>query len=436
MRGKNGRDFIANNSKNSLLELAILNMSAKFYTTPDTASATPKIILENIFSGMEELMESRLKSTLIQLVSKSAERGVQGHLNLMFKLISPSRNPLRIASMITQFVVPEHTSSEDTSIATDGDVVTLELYLKAIIDVVIFGDVKTVALQSPVTISAKFDSSDLMSAIDVKFDCETLLKSMISNSRLLVTTLIKKAAALSIKIAKYHEEQSSSALFLSHLLSGKKPPPPPTWPSLHSLGSFASDSLCSNISNLFSIGSSSTPGGRNKQPANSKQNQGIRRTTLPVGGLRRTSFHNNVTLRVNEEFDLTRDKSVVRFNIPDPSESSRVKSISPTTAKARESGNIHQGLFNWIQNDKMFLTEDKLKEQNAINEELERKAQEEPMPRRLFTREEISGGEGGLNIVSHTLFGVSMSGGQSTDKRLRSDEQNGSRKRRKEESLV
>jgi len=83
----------------------------------------------------------------------------------------------------------------------------------------------------------------------------------------------------------------------------------------------------------------------------------------------------------------------------------------------------------------MFLTEDKLKEQNAINEELERKAQEEPMPRRLFTREEISGGEGGLNIVSHTLFGVSMSGGQSNDKRLRSDQHNGSRKRRKE-SLV
>jgi len=93
---------------------------------------------------MEELMESRLKSTLIQLVSKSAERGVQGHLNLMFKLISPSRNPLHIASMLTQFVIPEHTSSEDASIATD--VVTLELYFKAIIDVVIFGDVKTVAL--------------------------------------------------------------------------------------------------------------------------------------------------------------------------------------------------------------------------------------------------------------------------------------------------
>ena len=91
-------------------------------------------------------MESRLKSTLIQLVSKSAERGVQGHLNLMFKLISPSRNPLHIASAITQFVVPEHASSEDASIATDGDVVTLKLYFKATIDVVIFGEVKTVAI--------------------------------------------------------------------------------------------------------------------------------------------------------------------------------------------------------------------------------------------------------------------------------------------------
>lgn len=179
---------------------------------------------------------------------------------------------------------------------------------------------------------------------------------------------------------------------------------------------------------MFSIGTSSTPGRRNKQPAKckQKQNQGIRRTTLPVGGLRRTSFHNNVTLRVNEEFDLTRDKSVVRFKIADPSEKSRVTSMSPATAKAKESGNICQGLFNWIQHDEMFLTEDKLKEQNAINEELERKAEEEPMPRRLFTQEE----------VGDTLFGVSMSGLQTNDKRLRSDQQNGSKKRRKEETLV
>jgi hypothetical protein len=210
---------------------------------------------------------------------------------------------------------------------------------------------------------------------------------------MLVNTLIKKTAALSIGIAKYHEQQNASALAVAQILAGKRP-------SVRSLGSVSigSGSLRSNLSALFSsLGSYSGRGSAGcRQPGRSS--------------LRRTSCHKTAGLqRVNEEFELSRVKKserVVRFKMPNPTEAARLQSMSPKTVKAKESGNIHQGLFHWIQDDEMFLTEDEIKEQNAINEEQERRAREAPMPLRIFTAaEEIGGGELGLEKVSNALFG-------------------------------
>eukprot|EP00984_Skeletonema_dohrnii_P020549 scaffold10033_cov116-Skeletonema_dohrnii-CCMP3373.AAC.1 len=79
----------------------------------------------------------------------------------------------------------------------------------------------------------------------------------------------------------------------------------------------------------------------------------------------------------------------------------------------------------------MFLTEDKIEEQNAIDEEKERRAREAPMPLRFFTAaEEIGGGEGGLKKVSDALFGTSTKK-DNNEKRSRSvdQDQNGPRKK-------
>lgn len=249
-----------------------------------------------------------------------------------------------------------------------------------------------------------------------------------------MNTLIKKATALSIRVAKYHEQQSTSALAVAQVLARNIP-------SFHSLGSLGNVSLSSNLSNLFSSLASSSGRGsgghRHRHPHNKQSNS---------RGLLRTSFQTKTAAaelqRVNEEFDLThgayctltRDKkteNVVRFNVPNSSEPARLGRM-PVTTKSSESGNMYKGLFNWIQgDDKMFLTEDEIKEQSAISEEKERRAAEAPMPVRFFTAaDEIGGGEGGLKKVSDALFGTNAKE-QNDDKRSRGVDQNQNEPRKK-----
>ena len=97
---------------------------------------------------MEELIESRLKSTLLQLVQKSTERGVERHMNLLFRLVCPSQSPLRITTILTQFVSSETMNSDNNVVDTDTDnnQVKLNLEFKAVIDCTIFGEVITVEL--------------------------------------------------------------------------------------------------------------------------------------------------------------------------------------------------------------------------------------------------------------------------------------------------
>jgi len=78
----------------------------------------------------------------------------------------------------------------------------------------------------------------------------------------------------------------------------------------------------------------------------------------------------------------------------------------PSPEEAESKGNIHAGLFSWLQDDKMFLTDEKIQEQNDADAELERQRREAPMPLRFFTAaEDLGGGECGLEMVSKSIFG-------------------------------
>lgn len=494
MQGKGGPARGETPPKATLLEMAAVNMSTPFYTTPDTVSSTAKIILTNIVTTMEELLDSRLRSTISQLLSNSL--GSVTNSQLLLRLLSPSRTPIQVATVITRFTIPDGAESDAPRPAAYAheacDFLSIPLQFQAILDVKIFGAVSTVTLVAHVNMAGRFDGRDgLLTAVDVGFDCVGLLKTMIANARSVVKTAATRAAALSVQIVEWDARKRGTA--------AAGPGPPVAAParrhslkraaatgnsvlSLHSLlghslshNSMASLDLRSTLSTLFtSFPSLSTS---TAQGAAGKQQRSASRGLLRSRSLRsRNSFAKNAKNRhqaggysspnnANETFDLSRTvnplggsaanaanaASVVRFQMPhgspptssQPNQNGNVgpnpplswasqpkqnggagpappalswaepapRAAPPAPAPAPPAppdaakGNIHAGLFSWLRNDEIFLTDEKIREQNAADAESARVAAAAPQPLRFFTAADGLG-RYGLEIMNHEIFGA------------------------------
>ena len=183
-------------------QLAALNMNSPIYTSssPDSVGGTPKTLLMNITQTMEELMEARLSSMVMQLLN-IAHGGGAGNSRVLVYLLSPSRNPLKVCTVVTRF---EAANLEEGACEMLEGEVHSKMVFKAVLDIKIFGEVSTVELSAPVCLVGKFDDSSrggtLLTSVDIKFDCAALLRDMISHARILVKMAVTEAAALSVKI--------------------------------------------------------------------------------------------------------------------------------------------------------------------------------------------------------------------------------------------
>ena len=432
---------------------------------------------------MEELVDSRLRSTVSQLVRRA---GGIANSQLLFRLLSPSREPITVATVITRFVLPDNGDAEtnkgSSSSDQEGATHSIPLQFKAVLDVRVFGEVSTVELSAPVAMSGRFDPQDgLLTAVDVGFDCAALLRTMIFQARLVVKTAVTKAAALSVQIAEWHAEKKASSLQgAGH--GGMMGASAHSTLSLHSLlgssislGSLHSLDAGSLFSTSFSSLSHAHNNGNKLACVKRQPSKGLLRESSR-GLLRRNVNNNNNTMAMlknrldnsstnnaNATFDFgsgnqsnnadgkwghrtSSSTSVVRFrmpnNTPSPTAASccskRVscsESELPLNNKSRQchnpppavvpeiqqqqgqqatphneqthnKGNIHAGLFSWLKDDSMFLSEEKIREQEAADEEAERERRDAPQPLRFFTAaQEMGGGETGLEMVSRSIFG-------------------------------
>ncbi|KAL7551050.1 hypothetical protein ACHAWF_014332, partial [Thalassiosira exigua] len=441
--------------KAEMLEAAATNMSAPFYTTPDTVSCTAKTLLKNTVATMEGLVDSRLRSTVSQLVRKA---GGLDNSPLFFHLLKPKRNPVKVATVVSRFTVPGEAEGGNDEGRDGGGVLSIPVLFKATLDVKIFGEVNTIELGAPATMSGRFDPHDgLLTAVDISFDTQHLLKMMILQARSIVKVAVTKAAALSIQIADWSANKGkgldvagnnvASALSLHSLLNKRRS---------HVAGNKASvlslQSLLGSIVSLNSLDNSKSSGmsGLLSMFPSLSSMRTAATGRDPNRGLGRGLIIHNPSNNANATFDLGdpvagggnhayNQGSVVRFQTPgnDSREGSPGTCHTPKATNAvmdgplpsclapplseperpppappaeegppQEKGNIHKGLFSWLQDDKMFLTDEKIKKQNKAKEEQEQKLREAPMPLRFFTAaEELGGGLSGLETVSQSIFG-------------------------------
>ena len=332
---------------------------------------------------MDELMDSRLRSTVSQLVQKA---GTMANSQLVFKLLSPSRNPIQVATVITRFVVPENSEKQQQQqqgISGQDELLSIPLQFKAILDVKVFGEVSTVELSTPVTMSGKFDINDgLLTAVDVSFDCVALLKAMISQARIIIKTAVTKAVQLSVQIAEWHAKKKTaelnghsqqSTLSLHSLLGSSF-----SLGSLNSLsipsmdGGTTSSALNGSLFSMTSMNkpSRSKPGkGLLRQSSYARNNimaacerynakLGVMNSNNDAGNNANATFdfgsnnnniinsNNNNSSNGSYNDNMTRTHSMVRFRIPEPNnKSSCSNNIYKQHAGFDNNANVNRSSF-------------------------------------------------------------------------------------------
>jgi len=349
-------------------------------------------------------VDSRLRSTVSQLVKRSETPAP------CLKLLSPSRKPIQIATVITRFVTPDQQDGENmggsvTSSVSADDMLSIPLQFKSVIDIKVFGEMSTIEIVSPVNMTAKFDTVDdgLFTAIDICFDCQTLLQNMIGQARLIVKMAVTKAATLSVQIVKWHEKRLKRKQAAASMgVFGLK-----TSESTHSLIGGGLGSVSS-----FDCSMNTALSKNAKHPS-----KGLLRNPSFGGDtaklMRSNSLRSNSVVRFQENCEL-------RTIVPSGNNSSFPIQRPLQEDHQGQGGNIHSGLFSWLQEDSMFLTEEKLHEKDIADAEAERKRLEAPQPLRFWSTEDnnVDGGvrvrsPQGLANMTQTIFGTNTAPGES-----------------------
>ena len=345
---------------------------------------------------LKELVDSRLRSTVSQLVKRSETPAP------CLKLLSPSRKPIQIATVITRFVSPDQQDGENmggsvTSSVSANDMLSIPLQFKSVIDIKVFGEMSTIEITTPVNMTAKFDTLDdgLFTAIDICFDCQTLLQNMIGQARLIVKMAVTKAATLSVQIVKWHEKRLKRKQAAASMgVFGLKPSG-----STHSLIGGGLGSISS-----FDCSMNTALSKNAKHPS-----KGLLRNPSFGGDtaklMRSNSMRSNSVVRFQENCEL-------RTIVPSGNNSSFPIQHPLQADHQGQGGNIHAGLFSWLQEDSMFLTEEKLHEKDIADAKAERKRLEAPQPVRFWSTED-DGVDGGVRVrspqglanMTQTIFG-------------------------------
>jgi len=286
--------------------------------------------------------------------------------------------------------------SVTSSAVSADDMLSIPLQFKSVIDIKVFGEMSTIEITAPVNMTAKFDTLDdgLFTAIDICFDCQTLLQNMIGQARLIVKMAVTKAATLSVQIVKWHEKRLKRKQAAASM-GGMK-----TSGSTHSLIGGGLGSISS-----FDCSMNTALSKNAKHPS-----KGLLRNPSFGGDtaklMRSNSLRSNSVVRFQENCEL-------RTIVPSGNNSSFPIQHPLQEDHQGQGGNIHSGLFSWLQEDSMFLTEEKLHEKDIADAEAERKRLEAPQPLRFWSTEDdnVDGGvrvrsPQGLANMTQTIFGT------------------------------
>mmetsp|Transcript_21510 Transcript_21510/g.28292 ORF Transcript_21510/g.28292 Transcript_21510/m.28292 type:complete len:557 (+) Transcript_21510:167-1837(+) len=224
-----------------LEEAAALSLAVPLLCTKEDVVGVPATVLHNVLESLDSLINSRLKSSLAALVRQTfhnrklnvinknngisssdgdAEDMATRQAKIMISLFSSSTKAITITSVVTSFRVLSMDGVHRDTSSSCGDMI-LPLVLETIVDVQILGQLVTVSLRAPGTITGSFQGSggvdsnerDLrphLNAVQVAFDTMSLLRSMMKQAR----HVVKKAMLTGGAVANLLVSESGKQLLM------------------------------------------------------------------------------------------------------------------------------------------------------------------------------------------------------------------------------
>ena len=227
----------------SLQDMAALNLAIPLCASRTSVGDIPRKMVNNTSESFLGLVDSRLRSSLSALVRQTVKMGNANEAQLLMELLS-KRTAVTITTVVTSFRVLPNSETSSTGTEDSSSDLTLPLIFEAVIDASALGKLVTVALQAPGTITGNINPNDgLLHRVAIAFDTIALLRSMIKQARVVVSTAISRAATMTTTVgqaARARQEQKEVVLAAVRNASAMKP---------NSLSSVAS---LKGITNTFS----------------------------------------------------------------------------------------------------------------------------------------------------------------------------------------
>jgi hypothetical protein len=215
-------------SKPVLQDAAASNLRQPLEVRKSELQNLPTKLLWNVSQSFMSLVDSRLRSSLTNLVRQSRGRSQEDDTLtpiLVGLLASSSSSPINPTTIVTTFRTPEFSERN-----ADGDYI-LPIIFEAVLDLNILGNTITVTVEAPGTVQGTFScnveeakagaSAELLK-VDIQIDTATLLISMMSQARMAVrkavgfaTVVASHVLLLSSSCADSNSRSSSNSSLLS-----------------------------------------------------------------------------------------------------------------------------------------------------------------------------------------------------------------------------
>lgn len=187
----------------SLLDDAAMNLSSPLHANKYSIDAVPSTLLSHVTSTMEQLLQSRLRASMIALIRQTMKLGDHNEAKILRRLML-SQKAVQITTVVSSFSV-----LDDNGYGVFGNMMSKPLVYELILDITMLGKQHTVSIQASGDIRGVVNSNQLQfDSVTISLDTVSLLEKMMAQARQLIKKTLKRAATITTAYSKMQRKRS------------------------------------------------------------------------------------------------------------------------------------------------------------------------------------------------------------------------------------